>query len=139
MNEQDNTTLIQNMYAAFGRGDIQTVMGNLAPDVEWTLEGPAVIPYSGKRVGPAQVLKFFEALATTQDQPKLIIDEYIAQGDKVATVGRYSAVVKATGKRIDCAVAHIFTLREGKLVKLLDFGDTAHMADAYVSAAAASR
>jgi ketosteroid isomerase-like protein len=139
MNEQDNTTLIQNMYAAFGRGDIRTILDHLTPDVEWTLEGPAVIPFAGKRVGPNQVLQFFEALATTQEDPKLTIDQYIAQGDFLVTVGRYSAVVKATGKRIDSAVAHVFTFRNGKVSRFLDFGNTAQLADAYVSASAASR
>jgi ketosteroid isomerase-like protein len=105
MNEQSNTALVEKMYAAFGRGDLQTILGSLTPDVEWTLEGPSVIPYAGKRIGPAQVQKFFEA----------------------------------TGKRIDCAVAHVFTIRDGKIAKFLDFVDTAQMADAYVSAAAASR
>jgi ketosteroid isomerase-like protein len=36
-------------------------------------------------------------------------------------------------------VAHVFTIRDGKVAKFLDFVDTAQMADAYVSAAAASR
>ena len=132
MNENDNITLVQNMYAAFGRGDIQTIMGHLAPNVEWTLNGPTEIPYSGKKSGPDQVLTFFEALATTQEDQKLTIDEYIAQGDRVATVGRYSATVKATGKRIDGPVAHIFTVRNGKVIRFLDFVDTAQMAEAYI-------
>ena len=43
-----------------------------------------------------QVREFFETLGTTQTGHRLIIGEYIAQGDKVATTGRYSAVVKRT-------------------------------------------
>jgi ketosteroid isomerase-like protein len=139
MNEQNNKALIEKVYAAFGRGDVQTILDTLTPNVEWTLEGPAVIPFAGKRIGVAQVRTFFEALATTQENQKLTIDDYIAQGDKVATTGRYSAVVKATARRFDCAVAHVFTVRDGKIVNFLDFADTAQMADAYVSAAAASR
>ena len=102
MNEKGNTALIQNVYAAFARGDVQTILDHLTPDVEWILDAPAVIPFAGRRNGPSQVLKFFEALATTQANQKLTTEEFIAQGDKVATIGRYSAVVKATGKRIDC-------------------------------------
>ncbi len=51
MNEQQNTVLIQKIYAAFARGDIQTILDNLTSDVEWTLEGPAIIPFAGKRNG----------------------------------------------------------------------------------------
>ena len=139
MNEQNNKALVEKMYAAFGRGDVQTILDPLAPNVEWTMEGPSTLPFAGKKIGPGQVRSFFESLATTQEKQKLTIDDYIAQGDKVATTGRYSAVVKATDKRFDCAVAHVFTIRDGKITKFLDFADTAQMADAYVSAAAASR
>jgi ketosteroid isomerase-like protein len=65
MNEQNNKALVEKMYAAFGRGDVRTILDHLTPNVEWTLEGPSVIPFAGKRIGPAQVHKFFEALATT--------------------------------------------------------------------------
>jgi ketosteroid isomerase-like protein len=139
MNENHNTTLIQTVYAAFGKGDLQTILGHLSPEVEWTLNGPEIIPYAGKKVGPAQVATFFQSLAETQEQHNLAIDEYIAQGDNVATVGRYSAVVKATGKRIDGPVAHIFTVKNGKITRFLDFVDTAQMADCYIGAAAAGQ
>jgi hypothetical protein len=139
MIESYNSTLIRTVYAAFRRGDIEAILEHLSPNVEWTLNGPAVIPYSGRKVGPSQVRKFFEAIANTQAHQTLTIDEYIAQGAHVATVGRYTAVVKATGKRIDGAVAHVFTIRNGKITRFLDFVDTAQMADAYRATAAASR
>ena len=139
MSEQNNTALIQEMYAAFGRGDIAAILSRLADDVEWTTEGPAAIPYTGKMIGPSKVKGFFESLGGTQENMKLIADSFIAQGDKVATTGRYSGVVKATGKRFDTAVAHIFTIRDGKVTRFLDFMDTAHMADAYSSSASAAR
>jgi ketosteroid isomerase-like protein len=127
------------MYAAFGRGDVATIINHLAADVEWTLEGPESIPFAGRRVGHDQVKQFFQAMATTQTDHKLTIDEVIAKGDKVVSVGRYAAVVKATGKRIDGAVAHVFTIRGGKVVKLQDFINTAQTADAYASTMAAGR
>jgi ketosteroid isomerase-like protein len=131
MSEQQNTALIQEMYAAFARGDVAAILSHLTDDVEWTTEGPPIIPYTGKMVGPAKVQDFFKALGGTQENMKLTTDSFIAQGDKVATTGRYSGVVKATGKRFDCPVAHIFTIRDGKVSKFLDFMDTAHMVEAY--------
>jgi len=139
MNGQNNTTLIQNIYAAFGRGDIPFILDRLAPDVVWRLDGPAIIPYAGTMVGPSQVARFFDALATTQDEHNLIIDGYVAQGDKVVALGRYTALVKATGKRLSYELAHAWTVRDGKVAHLIHFADTAHIADAYESAAAAAR
>ena len=138
MSEQQNTALIKELYAAFGRGDIAAILSRLTDDVEWTTEGPPVIPYTGKMVGPAQVQKFFSSLASTQENMKLTTDSFIAQGDQVATTGRYSGIVKATGKRFDCAIAHIHTIRDGKVSRFLDFLDTAQMADAYTATSASA-
>jgi len=139
MNEQDNVKLVQHLYAAFGRGDKQAILDRLSPDVEWTLEGPAIVPFAGRRVGPAQVEGFFDALATTQRDQKLTIDEYIASGDNVVAIGRYSATVLATGKPMDDALVHVFTIRGGKVVRYLNFTDTARMAEAYTATMAAGR
>ena len=139
MSEQQNTEIVKAMYAAFGRGDIQTIMERVTDDIEWTLEGPAILPFAGARKGPSEVLGFFQALATTQDNHKLTIESYVAQGDTVATIGRYAATVKATGKSFDSRSAHFFTFRDGKVSKFADFVDTAQMAEAYQQAAAAAR
>jgi uncharacterized protein len=140
MSEQQNVQLIQRMYDAFGRGDIQTILDHLTDDVDWTFEAPSSIPYSGEMKGRAEVQsKFFGGLADTQDNQKLSISDYVAQGDSVATFGRYSATVKATGKRFDVALAHLFKLRDGKVAKFVNYGDTARVAEAYSGAAAAAR
>jgi len=133
MNEQQNTPLIQKLYDAFSRGDIPAILAELADDVDWTFEGPAIIPYTGKRKGPSEVLGFFQGLVTTQTNMKLTIEQWVAQGDIVATAGRYSGTVTATGKSFDTAIAHFFTIRGGKVTRLVDFGDTAAFADAYTA------
>ena len=139
MNERQNVEKIKAMYAAFARGDVQTILGALTDDVEWILEGPAIIPFAGTRRGPGEVAGFFRALATTQTNQKLTIETYVAQGDVVATMGRYAATVTATGRSFDASIAHFFTFRNGKVSRFVDFGDTALMAETYETAAAAAR
>jgi len=138
MNEQQNTALIQSEYDAFARGDVQTILSNLADDVEWVLEGPASIPFSGRKNGPAQVAKFFEAIGSSLRNPKLTIEQTIAQGDSVASIGRFSGTVAATGKTFDVPIAHFFTVRNGKIARFVDFGDTAALAEAYTKTSAAT-
>ena len=43
MKEQENIALVQRMYEAFARGDIQTIVENLTDDVEWIAEGPSSV------------------------------------------------------------------------------------------------
>jgi len=139
MNEQDNTALVQKLYAAFVKGDVQTILDNCTDDVAWTLEAPEIVPFGGKRRGLAEVKRFFEAPATTQANQKLTIETFVAQGDHVATLGRYAGMVPATGKSFDTAVAHFFTIHNGKVSRFVDVGDTAAKADAYTNASAAGR
>ena len=139
MNEQQNTALIRKEYDAFGRGDIQTILDNLTEDVEWGLEGPESIPFAGKKKGPAQVRTFFEALGGTLQDMKLSMDTFVAQGDHVATMGRFSATVVATGRSFDAPIAHFFTVRNGKISRFVDFTDTAATVEAYTKTSAASR
>ena len=139
MSEQQNVALIENVYQAFARGDLAFIYERLADDVEWTLEGPSIIPYAGKRKGVAQVKGFFEALAGTQTNLKLTMGPLIAQGDRVSGLGRFSATVTSSGKSFDSFVGHFFTVRDGKIAEFVDLVDTAAMADAYRAASAAAR
>jgi uncharacterized protein len=86
--------------------------------------------------GPSEVLGFFQALVATQQNQKLTTERWVAQGDTVATLGRYSCTV--TGKHFDSPVAHFFTIRDGKISRLVDLGDTAAFAEAYTATATAS-
>jgi hypothetical protein len=127
----DNKVLVHGIYDAFGRGDIGALLGALADDIEWICEGPAHVPFCGTFRGPAGVGKFFEALGTTQSEHKLTIDATYADGDTVISTGRFAAKVNATGKRFDFRFVHVFTLKDGKVVKLLDHIDTAAAVEAY--------
>jgi uncharacterized protein len=139
MNEQDNIALVKKLYDAFARGDIKTITDNLTDDVEWIAEGPSTVAYFGTMNGPAEVeSKFFGALGGTQEEQKLTPEDFVAQGDGVAMFGRYSAKVKATGKRFDSALGHFFRIRNGKVSKFINTGDTAAVAEAYGGSAAST-
>ena len=139
MNEQENVALVKRLYEAFARGDIKSILEHLTDDVKWSNPGPSTVPYSGERTGPAQVREFFDRLVGTQENVNLTIEQYVAQGDMVATLGRYSGKVKATGRPFDSLVGHFFTIRDGKVARWTGLGDTANAAAAYSTASAASR
>jgi uncharacterized protein len=59
--------------------------------------------------------------------------EFIAHEDELVMIGRYSAMVTATNKRIDLAVVHVFTIQNGKITRFLNFTDSARLVEAYKS------
>src|SRR5690348_5759181 len=97
---QDNVRFIQDVYAAYARGDSQYILNNTTDDVEWINEGPEAIPYAGTFKGRQQVQRFFQNLGTTVDNGKVTATEWVAEGENVVAIGRFTATVKATGKRI---------------------------------------
>ena len=57
-------------------------------------------------------------------------DTYVADGENVVVLARYTAVNKATGKPIDVRVAHHFVVRGELIVRFEQFVDTALVRDA---------
>ena len=130
MSERTNADVVQRGYEAFGRGDIPALLDLLTDDVEWTLQGPSVIPFAGTRHGHEGVSEFFSVLGETLDFEQFEPREYVAQGDTVVVVGFERSLSRATGRTIEQEWAHVNTLRNGKIAKFRAFEDTG----AYVGA-----
>lgn len=120
-----NLQIIQDMYAAFGRGDVPAILASLADDVSWEFEAPAQISWGGYRRGPKEVVGFFEGIASDHGDPKLTMTEFVESEDAVAAFGRYEATVKATGVRVSSPVGHLFKFRNGKVVRYINLINTA--------------
>ena len=52
-------------------------------------------------------------------------EEFIASGDTVAVVVRYTGTGKDTGKELDLPVVHVWDVRNGTLAQFRQFMDTA--------------
>lgn len=137
MSEHSNLGLIRKLYAAFASGDVQTILNNVAPDAEWINHGPASIPYAGTRKGVAQIREFFQAIAESTTGAKVTPIDFVEQGNAVVATARYTATVRGTGAQIDTPVAHLFTVRNGQVVRWEGFSDTAHVAECHRGRAAA--
>jgi uncharacterized protein len=130
MAQAENKKLVESLYDAFARGDLQYILERVTDDVEWVNEGPKSIPYAGKFSGRAGAQRFFEALSSVEGG-KVTAQEFIVVDDQVVGLGRFTGTVKATGKKIDTALAHVFTIRGGKVSRWLGYGDTARVAEAF--------
>jgi len=135
MSEQENVQVVQQAYAAFQRGDIQTILNSLTSDVEWI--APAVEPVAGTHRGPNEVARFFQQVSEISEFSSFEPREYIAQGDRVVALGSYKATVRQTGRVYECDWAMAFQFRDGKVSKFQEFTDTATIAAALQVATAA--
>lgn len=119
-----NTDIARGVYAAFGRGDIPSVLATLSPDIQWTeAEGG---PYGGVSVGPNAVLQnVFMKLGGEWDGYSAVPHEFVADGDTVVALGEYSGTYKATGRSFTAPFAHVWKFRDGKAVSFQQHTDTA--------------
>lgn len=128
---QENILVVEKAYNNFKSGDIKSLLETLAEDVQWELPSMENVPFSGKRAGREQVRQFFATLAELQESLQFEPREFIADRDKVVSLGYYRWRVKSTDKTFECPFAHVFTIRDGKVVRFQEFMDTAVAAGAY--------
>ena len=118
-----NVEVVKAAYEAFGRGDVEAVLGAMTEDVEWNeAEG---MPYGGRWNGPQAVAENVFA-PIVEDIPDFSVtpEEIYASGDTVVVVTRYAGTGKETGAQLDLQVVHVWDLRDGKLARFRQFADT---------------
>ncbi|HEX8078421.1 MAG TPA: NTP transferase domain-containing protein [Chthoniobacterales bacterium] len=123
--EQDNIALVQSLYAAFGRGDIETIIGALAEDIEWSFPGPRqVIPFAGTHRGIQEVVQFFVTLSEALEFQKFEPQHFIADGDNVVVIGISRVRNKASERATDNEWVAVITARNGKIARYQLYEDT---------------
>jgi ketosteroid isomerase-like protein len=115
--------VVRGGYEAMARGDVGAFLGAMAEDIEWyEAEG---MPYGGLHRGGDEIAqKVLGPLITDIPNFAATPEEYIASGDTVAVVARYTGTGKETGKELDLPVVHVWDVREGKLARFRQFADT---------------
>jgi ketosteroid isomerase-like protein len=124
MSDTSQIALIRKLYDA--RGNVNIFKSLLADDVEWDIEEG--FPNGGVYRGIEGVSDFFTFLADF-DEFYAKGDEYFESGDHVIVLGRYFGVTKK-GRRVQARFAHFWTLRDGKIGRLQQTGDTLLIAQA---------
>lgn len=128
-----NVKLVQAVYEAIGAGDVPTVLGMLAEDVEIQFPGPPEIPFAGAYHGHEGFTRFATNLVTSidWDNRKFEPADIVAQDDHVVVLGSEQLTAKPTGKSWATDWAMVWTIRDGKVSRLREFHETDAIAAAY--------
>ena len=124
-----NLRAVQQIYEAFGKGDVATIMDLLADDVDWASEADQdIAPWHGRRT-KAQVPAFFQAIGETLDVSEFTPLSFTSNDTDVMAVVRFGLTVKDTGKSGVMDLHHWWRFRDGKVVLYRGTEDTALTAD----------
>ncbi len=115
--------LVQDLYAAFGRGDIPYLLERIAPDCRWVAPGTG-IPNAGVYTGPAGVGEFFQKLAASENVTYFEPKEYFECGNSVVALGSEACTTMPAGKQAKTDWAMLFRVENGKVTEWQSFYDT---------------
>ena len=129
MSIEKNVQIVQDFFAAIGRGDREGLLALSAEDIEWIIPGenwPLAGTYR-RHAGLADLLqKASEKLETSFPEPP----EFVAQGDRVLVVGFATGKIKATNKAFEDHWVFAISVRNGKVTKVREYIDTQALARA---------
>ena len=135
--EEQSVEVVRGVYEAFGKGDVPGVLGAMTADIEWyEADG---MPYGGVYHGGEEVAQnVFGPIL--EDLPDFAVtpEEFIASGNTVAVVARYTGTGKASGKALNLPVVHVWDVRDGKAARFRQFVDTAKFLEVVPAGAAAT-
>jgi ketosteroid isomerase-like protein len=118
-----NKAIIRGTYEASPEEKGQRLKAALAPDAAWT--EAAGFPYAGTYVGfEAIAAGVFQRLATEWEGYRAEVHTYLEDGDQVAAFGVYSGIYRATGKAMTATFAHLYTLKDGEIVRMEQYVDS---------------
>jgi ketosteroid isomerase-like protein len=110
----------------------------LSPDVEWT--EAAGFPYAGTYRGVSEIVRnVFVRLATEWEGFRADMETLHDAGDTIVATGFYRGTYRSTSRSMKASFAHVLTLKDGKIVRFVQYVDSKMVWEAMVSESAARR
>lgn len=127
-----NKALVLEVYNSFQAGRLDKLVSMMDPNIEWTLPEIEEVPFGGKKHGVAEVMQFLKMVNDLQKVLSRNITDIVTEDDTVIVFGNYSWLVRWTKRDFSCDFAHVFTVRDGKIVAFREYTDTAAIGAAYM-------
>ena len=132
MTNENNVQTIETLYAAFAVGDVPTVLAGLDEKVVWNEAEGNMYADGNPYIGPQAVLNgVFARIGADYEYFNLVtIELHEMSNNKVFATLRYQAKLKSNGATYDAQVAHLWALKNEKVIGFQQYLDTKKVADA---------
>ena len=138
MSTDTNTTTdpkietVQRLYAAYGRGDMDAVLAELADDVDWAAEAAGTaVPWWGSFHGKSEVPRFFQAIGANVDISEFEVISVTANDTDAVAVIHWTFTVNKTGRTASMYMQHWWRFADGKICFFRGSEDSAQSAAAF--------
>jgi len=128
MSAEKNIQLVQKLYAAFGKGDVPTLLEHMSDDVEWGVEAKASteVPWHGTGKGKKFAADFFAKLAKECTFTRFEPSGFLGSEDAAASLVSFDATLNKNGRKLSQNVIHHFTIKNGRVTRWRGWEDTAY-------------
>ena len=128
-----NVLTVQSDFAAFGKGDIQTIVNSTTDNIVWTHAGnPAVVPFAGTFNGHEGVGRFFQNVGSSVNITVFEPQNFVEKGNTVTSTVNIKGTVIATGKEYASTVDMVFMFdAAGKVTSWEAKGDVTSLEAAF--------
>jgi hypothetical protein len=133
-----NIPTMQQVYEAFGRGDIPAILERCAEEVSWeswttgNAAQDAGVPYMKERTGRDGVAGFFEDIQADFEMNSFSPHTFLEGEGSVAVVIEVDLTVRSTGKRVHDEEIHLVEFGPGgEITRFRHFLDTAKAVEAH--------
>jgi ketosteroid isomerase-like protein len=137
---EENVDHLRKLYAEWARGNFGTTEDYFDPEVEfqwswpsagqWTALARRVADAEGRVHGMEQLYAVWRDWLKTWEWFTVEAEKFIDVDDRVLVLYRRRARMRGTDSTIEQEGATLWTLRDGKLVQGVDFGDRAEALEA---------
>jgi ketosteroid isomerase-like protein len=119
-----NVEALRPIYQEWGRGNWQPRFDIYAPDMEWGWSEEFPMLHGISRDPEVRSQRLREWLSPWEDW-RCEAEDFVASGDFVVVLTRYTGRGKESGVSVDTQGAHVWTLRGGKVIRLEVFSSRA--------------
>jgi ketosteroid isomerase-like protein len=116
--------MVRRGYEAFARRDLDAALAMLDPEIE--AHDPPEMPDAAVHRGRDAVRRDWEQTLELFDRFRIDVEEIVDAGDdQVVLLVHYSGTGRESGAAVEARTAHLWTVREGKAIRLRQFLDRA--------------
>jgi len=115
---------IEELYNAQQKRDVRSILMLMSTDIE--IFQSTELPWGGTYLGHDGVKEFLTALSDHIDS-QVHVERMIDAEDKIAVVGRTVGKARKTKLEFDVPIVHVWTMREGQVVRFEPYIDNATM------------
>ena len=137
MGRMSAVEVVQEAYRAFGRGDVPALMELVAEGVDWKFRGPRGLPYTGQFRGRKEVAAWFASIPVVDEILAFEPREFFEGPETVTVLGWERTRALPRGDVYEAEWVHLFTVRDGRIVRFWGMYDTEASAAARAAGARA--